>query len=41
MKVLCTAQMGTGNVIGQTMRVAAIAKTLQRRGHDIKFIAEG
>lgn len=41
MKVLCTAQMGTGNVIGQTMRVVAIAKALQRRRHDVKFIAAG
>jgi UDP:flavonoid glycosyltransferase YjiC (YdhE family) len=41
MKVLCTAQIGTGNVMGQTMRVVAIAKVLQRRGHDIKFIAAG
>ncbi len=41
MKVLCTAQMGSGNVLGQTMRVVAIAKALQRRGHDVKFIAAG
>ncbi len=41
MNVLCTAQMGMDNVIGQTMRVAALAKALQRRGHDIKFIAAG
>lgn len=41
MKVLCTAQMGVGNVMGQTMRAVAVAKALQRRGHDIKFIAAG
>lgn len=41
MKVLCTAQMGTGTVMGQAMRVAAIAKALQRRGHEIRFIAAG
>ncbi|WP_378954516.1 glycosyltransferase [Pelosinus sp. sgz500959] len=41
MKVLCTAQMGTGTIMGQTMRVIAIAKALQRRGHDIQFIAAG
>lgn len=41
MKVLCTAQMGTGNVLGQTMRAVAVAKALQHRGHDIKFIAAG
>ena len=39
MKVLCTAQMGTGTVMGQTMRVVAIAKALQRRGHEVSFIA--
>lgn len=27
--------------MGQTMRVVAIAKALQRRGHDIRFIAAG
>lgn len=27
--------------MGQTMRVVAIAKSLQRRGHDIRFIAAG
>ncbi len=27
--------------MGQTMRVAAIAKALQRRGHEIRFIAAG
>lgn len=27
--------------MGQTMRVAAIAKALQRRGHDVRFIAAG
>jgi UDP:flavonoid glycosyltransferase YjiC (YdhE family) len=41
MKVLCTSQMGTGNVMGQTMRAVAVAKALQRRGHEIKFIAAG
>ena len=41
MKVLCTAQMGMGTIMGQTMRVVAIAKALQRQGHDIRFIAAG
>ncbi|AIF52975.1 Glycosyltransferase 28 domain-containing protein [Pelosinus sp. UFO1] len=31
--------MGTGTVMGQTMRVVAIAKALQRRGHEVKFLA--
>ena len=31
--------MGAGTVMGQTMRVVAIAKELQRRGHEIKFLA--
>lgn len=39
MKVLCSSQMGTGTVLGQTMRVVAVAKELQRRGHEIKFLA--
>ncbi|WP_371381666.1 glycosyltransferase [Sporomusa aerivorans] len=39
--MLCTSQMGTGNVMGQTMRAVAVAKALQRRGHEIKFIAAG
>lgn len=39
MKVLCTAQMGTGTIMGQTMRVVAIAKALKRRGHEVKFLA--
>lgn len=41
MKVLCTAQMGTGTVMGQSMRVVAIAKALQRRGHEVGFLAGG
>ncbi|GMB01479.1 glycosyltransferase [Pelosinus sp. IPA-1] len=41
MKVLCSTQMGTGTIMGQTMRVVAIAKELQHRGHDIKFLAGG
>lgn len=41
MKVLCSAQMGMNNVMGQTMRVVAIAKALQGRGHDVLFIAAG
>lgn len=41
MKVLCTAQMGTGNVFGQTMRAVAVAKALLGRGHEVKFIAAG
>lgn len=41
MRVLCTAQMGISTVMGQTMRVVAIAKALQRRGHDVCFIAYG
>lgn len=41
MKILCTAQMGTGTIMGQTMRVVAIAKALQRRGHTIRFLAAG
>lgn len=39
MKVLCSTQMGSGTIMGQTMRVVAIAKELQRRGHEIKFLA--
>lgn len=40
MKVLCTAQMSAGStVMGQTMRVVAIAKALQRRGHEVNFLA--
>lgn len=31
--------MGTGTIMGQTMRVVAIAKALQRRGHEVKFLA--
>jgi UDP:flavonoid glycosyltransferase YjiC (YdhE family) len=31
--------MGAATVMGQTMRVVAIAKELQRRGHEIKFLA--
>ena len=38
MKVLCTAQMGS-TTMGQVMRVMAIAKELQRRGHEVKFLA--
>ena len=41
MKILCTAQMGAATIMGQAMRVIAIAKTLQRRGHDVRFIAAG
>ncbi|SFL74738.1 glycosyltransferase, MGT family [Pelosinus propionicus DSM 13327] len=33
--------MGTGTIMGQTMRVVAIAKALQRRGHEVKFLASG
>ena len=31
--------MGTGTIMGQTMRVVAIAKALKRRGHEVKFLA--
>jgi|GEM_PF-1230686 len=31
--------MGTGTIMGQTMRVIAIAKALKRRGHEVKFLA--
>ncbi|OAT80715.1 hypothetical protein A6M21_12700 [Desulfotomaculum copahuensis] len=31
--------MGTGTVLGQTMRVVAVAKELQRRGHEVAFLA--
>jgi UDP:flavonoid glycosyltransferase YjiC (YdhE family) len=31
--------MGTGTIMGQTMRVVAIAKALQRREHEVKFLA--
>jgi MGT family glycosyltransferase len=40
-KVLCSTQMGSGTILGQTMRVAAIAKALQRKGHQIKYLAGG
>jgi len=33
--------MGTGTIMGQTMRVVAIAKALKRRGHEVKFLASG
>ncbi|HBE77390.1 MAG TPA: hypothetical protein DDW65_06350, partial [Firmicutes bacterium] len=39
MKVLCSTQFGSGTVLGQTMRVAAIAKALEHKGHQIKFLA--
>jgi UDP:flavonoid glycosyltransferase YjiC (YdhE family) len=39
MKILCTAQMGTGTVMGQAMRVVAIATALRRRGHQVRFVA--
>ena len=38
MKILCTTQMG-GTALGQTMRVIAVAKELQRKGHEVKILA--
>jgi MGT family glycosyltransferase len=38
-KILCTSQIGSSTVLGQTMRVAAIAKALQRRGAQVKYLA--
>ncbi len=41
MKILCTSQIGSSTALGQTMRVTAIAKALQRRGAQVKFLAGG
>lgn len=41
MKILCTSQIGSTTALGQTMRVTAIAKALQQRGAQVKFLAGG
>ncbi|HBF39459.1 MAG TPA: hypothetical protein DDW50_19335, partial [Firmicutes bacterium] len=41
MKILCTSQIGSSTVLGQTMRVIAIAKALQQRGAQVKYLAGG
>lgn len=40
MKILCSTQMGyDSTVLGQTMRSIAVARALQRRGHEVVFLA--
>src|SRR6185312_5379373 len=39
MKILCSVQMGYDTtVLGQTMRSIAVARALQRRGHEVVFL---